>query len=92
MKQIISLSAVLFTLLLITQSCSKEMPDKIVQTLPDETINATVSADNAYKLDITSLGDVSISRQALHFAISQTGIDVKDRTPLHLRAGGWFYR
>jgi len=83
MKQIISLSAVLFTLLLITQSCSKEMPDKIVQTLPDETINATVSADNAYKLDITSLGDVSISRQALHFAISQTGIDVKDRTPIY---------
>jgi len=59
------------------------MPDKIVQTLPDETINATVSADNTYKLNIANLGDVSISRQALHFAVSETGIDVKDRTPVY---------
>jgi hypothetical protein len=83
MKQIISLSAILFSLLLITQSCSKEIPDKIVQTLPDETINATVSADNAYALNIASLGDVKISRQAVHFAVSQIGIDVKDRTPVY---------
>jgi len=59
------------------------MPEKMVQTLPDETINATVSADNAYKLNIANLGDVSISKQALHFAVSQTGIDVKDRTPVY---------
>ncbi len=83
MKQIVSLSLMLFGLLLITQSCSKEIPDKMIQTLPIETINATVSADNGYKLNIANLGEVKINRQALHFAVSQIGIDVKEGTPVY---------
>jgi hypothetical protein len=70
-------------LLLINESCSKEVAANIVQTAPDQTINATVSADNAYTLNVAELGEVSISRQALHFDVSQIEIEAKDRTPVY---------
>lgn len=83
MKKIIFHSLILFSLLIVNQSCSKESPDKIATPVPDETINAVVAADNAYVLNVNSLESVSINKQAAHFTVSQTEVDAKNGTPVY---------
>lgn len=83
MKKIIFHSFILFSLLIVNQSCSKESPDRMATPVPDETINAVVAADNAYVLNVNSLESVSINKQAAHFAISQTEVDAKNGTPFY---------
>jgi hypothetical protein len=74
MRQIIFLPVLLFGFLLLTQSCTKESRSDGNINSP-ETINATVSAKNPYTLDVSNFANVSISKQAGHFAVSQTETD-----------------
>lgn len=78
MKQIIFLPALLFGLLMVSQSCSKEAQNETRITEPGKIITATVSSTKPYTLNVTGLGDVSISKQAKHFTVSQTETDVND--------------
>ena len=84
MKQIISISLILFSVLLVNQSCSKESPYRMATpVIPDQTINATVLTNNAYVLNVNSLESVSINKQAAHFTVSQTEVDAKNGTPVY---------
>lgn len=83
MKKILLLPLILFYLLIVNQSCSKEAPDRMVTPVPNEIIHAVVAADNAYVLNVNSLESVSINKQAAHFTISQTEMDVKNGTPVY---------
>lgn len=84
MKQIISISLILFSVLLVNQSCSKESPYRMATpVIPDQTINATVLTNNAYVLNVNSIAGVSINKQATHFTVSQTEVDAKNGTPVY---------
>jgi hypothetical protein len=80
MKKLIALSVTACSLLLLATSCSKQHPSDFDnrQQPPPQIINATVSVTSPYTLNISTLGTVNISKQATHFATSQTGIDAKD--------------
>lgn len=84
MKKHIYLPFLLSVILLLAQSCTKQSRDESnTITNPPQTINASVSADKSYTLDISNLGDVTISRQAAHFIISQTETDSKSGMPVY---------
>ncbi|MEP7109655.1 MAG: hypothetical protein ABI760_16795 [Ferruginibacter sp.] len=85
MKQVKSIPFLLISLALISQSCTKQSPDKrvTITTTPAQTINATVSAKSPYSLNVNNMGDVSVSKQAAHFELSQTETDPKDGTRLY---------
>jgi hypothetical protein len=70
MRQIIYAPVLLFSLLLLVQSCTKQSRDE--KTYTPEIVNATVSVNNPYTLNLNDLGSVSISKQAVHYAVSQT--------------------
>jgi hypothetical protein len=84
MRQLIFPSVLLIGLLSLTQSCTKESRDEKSMNAP-ETINATVSVNNPYALNVNNLGNVSISKQAAHFEVSQTESESKE-------AGGLVYK
>lgn len=84
MKQLLSLSIILYSVLLVNESCSKESHDRITTpVVPDQTINATVLTNNAYVLNVNSIASVSINKQAAHFLVSQTEVDAKNGTPVY---------
>jgi hypothetical protein len=71
MKKLLYLSATLFCILTIFQSCSKESANEMIaSTPPVNIVNATVSLNKTYQLTFNS-GEVNISKQASHFTISQ---------------------
>jgi hypothetical protein len=76
MRQLISIPVLLFGLLSLTQSCTKQSRDE--KTYTSETINASVSVSNPYTLNLNNLGNVSISKQAVHYEISQTETESKE--------------
>jgi hypothetical protein len=85
MKKLIALSVTACSLLLLATSCSKQHPSDFSnrQQPPTQIINATVSLTSPYTLNVSTLGTVSISKQAAHFATSQTGVDAKDGIPVY---------
>jgi hypothetical protein len=82
MRQIISLPVLLFGLLSLTQSCTKQSRDEKGINTP-ETITAAVSVNNPYTLNLSNLGNVSISKQAVHYTVSQTENDAKEGLPVY---------
>ena len=70
MRQLIYTPVLLFGLLLLVQSCTKQSRDEKAYT--PETINASVSVSNPYTLNLNDLGNVSISKQAVYYNVSQT--------------------
>jgi len=75
-------AVVLFTLVLLV-SCSKSSSENFTQNTslnPDRVITAKVSPGQTQMVAISNDGEISIVRQALHFKISQTGIDPKNNT------------
>lgn len=84
MKKNIYLPILSCVILLLSQSCTKQSRDqKNAVTNPPQTINASVSAAKSYTLDLSNLGDVTISRQAAHFDVSQTETDAKSGMPVY---------
>lgn len=82
MRQLIYTPVLLLGLLSLTQSCTKQALDE--KAYAPETINASVSVSNPYTLNLNDLGTVSISKQAVHYAVSQTeneGVPVYRYTP-----------
>lgn len=80
MKKLIALSVTASCLLLLVTSCSKQSPSDFGNRHQPaaQIINATVSVTSPYTLNVSTLGNVNISKQATHFATSQTGVDAKD--------------
>lgn len=60
-------------LILTTFACSKDQQDAIIsQSLPDQTINAKVVVGESYTFVAGYSGTLSISKQALHYEMSET--------------------
>jgi hypothetical protein len=80
MKKLIALSVTACGMLLLATSCGKQSPSDFGNRHqpPAQIITATVSVTSPYTLNISTLGNVNISKQATHFATSQTGVDAKD--------------
>jgi len=81
MKKTISYLTVLFCILVLLLSCSKNAKDNFSRStpvLPDRIINAKVAPGQTYTLNVANTGEVSISRQATHYLVSETGIDEKN--------------
>ena len=75
MKKIFTYSAVLFSFLMVLQSCKKE---PVVETRQvNEVINAVVAQGQTYSFTAPSVGALSLSRQAMHYTVSslETGKD-----------------
>jgi hypothetical protein len=79
MKRTLLSSAILFYLLVSVQSCSKQSQDTF--TAPAQTthiINATITPGQTYVYNAGSSGTMSISRQALHYLVSEATVDSKN--------------
>ncbi len=81
MKPIFTYSVVLFCTISLFLSCSKNAKDSFSRStpaMPDQIINAKVAPGQTYSLSIANSGDVSISKQAAHYLLSETAIDEKN--------------
>lgn len=76
MKKTIAYSAVLFFSLVLLLSCSKNSKDSFSPTTakPDRIITAKVAPGQTYVLEVAIKGNLSITRQAAHYSVSETGI------------------
>lgn len=73
MRKILCSTVVL--LALFVSSCKKERVDRVAAMQPDETIAVKLAANQAYNLDLSNAGSVSVIKQASHFLISETAIN-----------------
>ncbi len=83
MKKILALSAVLFSILVLIQSCTKQSHGDFgiaqsVETPLVQIFNANVSSGNTYTFNLGTPENVSITRQASHYQLSEIGIDNKN--------------
>jgi len=75
MKRLIAPTAGLILSLIVFQSCTKNSSKDLAQNIParpDRIIEAKVGTGQMYTVTIDNMGELSISRQAGHFKISQT--------------------
>jgi hypothetical protein len=65
--------AALFCLMLATIACKKDQQNSfIIPSLPSQTINASVVTGENFTFVAGTSGALSISKQALHFKVSET--------------------
>ena len=77
MKKTITYSVILLSSLVLLLSCSKNANDSFSRTpgMPDRIIDAKIGPGQTYTLSIVNTDNVSISKQAAHFLISETAVD-----------------
>jgi hypothetical protein len=64
-------------------SCKKDPPDTMVISTPDQTINVKIAPNQSYQMDLTNAGTVSISRQAIHFIVSEAIVNNENGIPVY---------
>jgi hypothetical protein len=64
-------------------SCKKESHDIMVISTPDETISVKIASNQPYQMDLTDAGIVSISKQAIHFLVSETMVNNETGAPVY---------
>jgi len=70
------LSATVFCLLVLAQSCTKQSQDNFVTPAQAaNVVNATVSSGQTYIFNAGYPGTMNISRQASHYQVSETTVD-----------------
>ncbi|MDQ6844486.1 MAG: hypothetical protein M3Z92_09065 [Bacteroidota bacterium] len=68
------LSCILFAL----SSCSKKAAsDMMAPPSSPNIVNASIAPNQSYQLVINNAGEVNIDKQALHYKVSQAGVDAK---------------
>jgi hypothetical protein len=80
MRKIILFPLFLLGVLIVSPSCKKESHDKMVLSVPDETVNVKIAPNQSYKMDLADAGTVIISRQATHFLVSEAGVNNESNT------------
>ena len=65
--------------LILLQSCSKESANEMLVSpqISTTNINASVKSNGTYVLNLDKLENVTITKQASHFQISEAGLDNK---------------
>ena len=77
MRKLIYLPIVLFGVIILNQSCSKQAHNEMIKAPTTKVINAKIAANGAYQLSLDNMGTVSINNQASHFKLSQIETDGK---------------
>jgi hypothetical protein len=76
MRKITCSSIFLLGLLALITSCKKDsFNERQSATTINQTVSAKIAANQSYQMDLTDAGNVSISRQASHYSVSQTAMD-----------------
>jgi hypothetical protein len=70
MRKLTLLPFFLLGVMVFSLSCKKESHDMIPLSAPGETLNVKIAPNQSYQLDLADAGTVSISRQAIHFLVS----------------------
>lgn len=81
MKKTFASSVVLFSILVLSQSCTKQSQGELriaSSQTSNQTIQAKISAGHTYTLNLGASGNISITRQASHFQLSEMAIDKND--------------
>jgi hypothetical protein len=77
MRKLYLFPAFLLGILVVFQSCSKRSATEAMAPVNPNIINATIALNGSYQLPVDNSGTISISKQASHFQVSQTGTDSK---------------
>lgn len=83
MKKTILLPFFLLAALVFLSSCKKESVSNTAAPTPDETINVKITPNQSYQMDLTNAGTVSISRQAIHFLLSEARLNSETGAPVY---------
>jgi len=70
MRKLILFSLFLPAVLVFFSSCKKSS-DSMTPFNPDQTVSVKIIPNHSYQLDLSNAGAVSISRQAIHFLVSE---------------------
>lgn len=76
MKKTFAYPAVLLCSLVLLLSCSKNSKDSFSRSTPAATkvVDVKIAPGAAYSLNIAPSGNISITKQAAHYLISETGL------------------
>jgi hypothetical protein len=77
MRKLILLPILLAGIIVFSLSCKKESLDNLVPSTSGETINVRIAPNQSYEKDLTNAGTVSILRQAIHFSVSETIVNIE---------------
>jgi len=83
MRKLFLFPAVLTGFLVTFQSCSKQSSNNTVAPMRTNIVNATIAPNGSYQLNFENAGNISISRQASHFKVSQTEPDSKNASIMY---------
>jgi hypothetical protein len=79
MKRTLLFSAILFCLSVLLQSCTKQAQDTFTAPVqPAQVITATIAPGQTYIYNAGLTGTMNISRQAMHYLISEATVDSKN--------------
>lgn len=77
MRKLILLPILLAGMIVFSLSCKKESRDNLVPSTSGETINVRIAPNQSYEKDFTNAGTVSIVKQATHFSVSETIMNIE---------------
>ena len=83
MRKISLLPLFLPAVLVFFSSCKKESIYNTPASTPDETISVKIAPNQLYLMDLTGAATVSISRQAIHFLVSEAEVNTETGTPVY---------
>jgi len=79
MRKLILLPVLFTGMIIFSFSCKKGSHDMVTDT-DGETINVKIAPNQAYQMDLTGAGTISILRQAIHFSVSETIVNSENGT------------
>jgi len=83
MRKLILLQLLSLAMGVFSFSCKKESRDVPDTAAAGETINIRVAPNQSYQLDLTNAGTVSISKQAMHFSVSEAMVNTENGTQVY---------
>jgi hypothetical protein len=75
MRKIIVLPLFLLGVLAFFSSCKKEAVSNTPASIANEMVDVKITANQPYQMDLTSLGTVSIIKQAAHYLVSEAQVN-----------------
>jgi hypothetical protein len=81
MRKLYFLPMLLPVLMVVFLSCKKESVQGLAPAAPDETIAVKIAPNQSYILNLPESNNVSISRQAAHFSVSEALVNAENGIP-----------
>ena len=77
------LPVLLPVLMVVFLSCKKESVTTLAPAAPGETIAVKIAPNQSYMLSLPEANNVSISRQAAHFSVSEALVNAENGSPTY---------